>query len=291
MRTFVPTMLGKRKRESGVVVRKTISVKPPIPERSKDDASSNVFRRHFEAMFAPLPVLTAQSVNTDDRADDSDSEISDNESEWSGLSQDENHPVVVEVADYSHTSEPEDERVTRSNRKDFLSFKAPRGREAGQSTSKMRKDKPDEDDATEKLNVQHDLDLQRLLKESNLLSSTRASDSAGILRQKSTDLRLQSLGARSSLYTQDKMPMSHRKGIAASRAQREDKRRRDAKENGIILEKIVNGAGGRRRTAARRDRGVDAPGIGRFSGGTLKLSRSDLAGMQGPARRGGKRGR
>lgn len=242
-------------------------------------------------MFAPLPALTAQTVNTDGRADESDSEVSDNESEWSGLSQDENHPVVVEVADYSHHAEPEDEQATRSKRKDFLSSKAPRGREADRSTSTMRKDRPDEDDPTEKLNVKHDLDLQRLLKESNLLSSTRASDSAGILRQKSTDLRLQSLGARNSLYTQDKMPMLHRKGIAASKAQQEGKRRRDAKENGIILEKLVNGAGGRRPPAVRRDRGVDAPGIGRFSGGTLKLSRSDLAGMQGPARRGGKRGR
>lgn len=286
-------MLGKRKREPGIVVRKTASMQRDTPELTdNDDASNNVFRRHFEAMFAPLPASTVRGVDVDDGADKRDIHVSDDESEWSGLSEDEKQAiVVVEVADHSAQQEVEHEQVTRSTRRGFPGITGPQQRNADQATSTARKDGLDEDDQAERLNLKHDLDLQRLLKESNLLSAARASDSAGLVRQKSTDLRLQSLGARNSLYTQDKMPMSHRKGIAASKAQREDQRRREAKENGIILEKITNGPSGQRRPAARRDRGVDAPGIGKFSGGTLKLSRTDLAGLQGPAKRGGKRGR
>ena len=91
------------------------------------------------------------------------------------------------------------------------------------------------------------------------------------------------------------MPMSHRKGIIAKQTKREEKRRKEAKENGVILEKakiVKKGIDG------RRDRGVGAPGVGKFSGGTLKLSKKDIFDIEGPGRRqlgraghGGGRGR
>lgn len=85
--------------------------------------------------------------------------------------------------------------------------------------------------------------------------------------------------------------MSHRKGIIAKQGEREEKRRKEAKENGIILEKAKM----KKSFEGKRDRGVGAPGIGRFSKGTLKLSKKDIHDVEGPKRsasgRGGRGGR
>ena len=85
------------------------------------------------------------------------------------------------------------------------------------------------------------------------------------------------------------MPLSHRKGIKAKAAAIETRRRADAKENGIILERPSLGTKSR---AARRERGVGRPAVGKFAGGTLKLNRKDLQAIQGPKSTGKrKRGR
>lgn len=83
------------------------------------------------------------------------------------------------------------------------------------------------------------------------------------------------------------MPMAHRKGILAKSTAQEATRRREARENGVILEK----APGKSRSSAppRRERGVDVPTVGKFRGGTLRLSKKDVLDIQGPAR--GKTGR
>ena len=90
------------------------------------------------------------------------------------------------------------------------------------------------------------------------------------------------------------MPMAHRKGIIAKQSKREDTRRREARENGIILEKAKM----KKINDGKRDRGVGAPGVGKFTGGTLKLSKKDISDIEGPRRssagrggRGGGRGR
>jgi hypothetical protein len=90
------------------------------------------------------------------------------------------------------------------------------------------------------------------------------------------------------------MPMSHRKGIREKAGMREDVRRREAKENGIILEKKQSGRlGGAGQMSSssgkKRARGVDAPSLGKFRGGTLQLSKKDIAGLQGPSTRGRQR--
>ena len=129
----------------------------------------------------------------------------------------------------------------------------------------------------EATNLKNDLDLQRLLQESSLLKKQK--ESSKIDRHRTTDLRLQSLGLKSSLYSQEKMPMVHRQGIRAKAHSREELRRRDARENGIILEKVSKRGSSEK---PKRERGVDAPGVGKFRGGTLKLSRRDVADIQGP---------
>lgn len=92
------------------------------------------------------------------------------------------------------------------------------------------------------------------------------------------DLRLLSLGAKASLFEQQKMPMSHRKGINTKASKKEETRRREAKENGIILERPTFKAKG---NPKRRERGVGGPSIGKFAGSTLKLSNRDLINMKG----------
>jgi hypothetical protein len=156
----------------------------------------------------------------------------------------------------------------------------------------------EDDDASEAANLKKDLALQRLLAESHLLDSAKSPTLSGNNRHKATDLRLQALGSKISILKQEKMPMSHRKGIIAKKGEKEDKRRREARENGIILEKAQM----KKSSEGKRDRGVGAPGVGKFYGGTLTLSKKDISEIEGPRKnfvakggrgdgRGGGRGR
>ena len=102
---------------------------------------------------------------------------------------------------------------------------------------------------------------------------------SGRNRHKATDLRLRALGSKGSILEQKNMPLSHRKGIIAKATSREELRRREAKENGIVLERAV---AGKKAPEARRERSVGGPSVGRFKGGTLMLSKRDVANIQGP---------
>lgn len=127
-------------------------------------------------------------------------------------------------------------------------------------------------------NLKKDLALQRLLKESHLLDHESSFSPYGQNRHKAMDLRLQELGTKLSLYHQRNMPMAQRKGIAAKVVGREETRRKEAKENGIILEKVAQG---RKSNDAKRQRGIGAPSVGKFRGGMLTLSKKDVVEIQG----------
>jgi hypothetical protein len=144
--------------------------------------------------------------------------------------------------------------------------------------------------AGEAENLKNDFALQRLLKESHLLESASDLNPTGVNRHKALDLRLQSLGAKKSIFGQQKMPKSHWVGIQAKATNKEDTRRREARENGIILEKPTFKSKGN--ANKRRERGIGAPSIGKFAGGTLRLSSRDLVGMKSSrGSKGAKRGR
>ena len=68
----------------------------------------------------------------------------------------------------------------------------------------------------------------------------------------------------------------------------EAKRRAEAKENGIVLEKEERKRVGGK---AKRERGVGGAAVGRFKGGTLVLSKKDVASITGGGRGKGGRGR
>ncbi|PYH74075.1 uncharacterized protein BO88DRAFT_447916 [Aspergillus vadensis CBS 113365] len=283
-------MVGKRKRDAAVVSRTTKvdeEEKKTTPQTETTDASAtDVFRKFFEAQFQPLEVPGGQ-VTRGDESDEEDSEDEDFEegsesgSDWDGLSGEEDE-APVEVVE--HRDIKSQDLLDKKARKAFMTSKPPSySEEPKPAKKKAKKEKSDDDeeDAMDADNLKNDLALQRLLKESHLLESANELAPTGKNRIKALDLRMQELGAKASLYKQ-KMPTAHRRGIKEKAEMKEDRRRREAKENGIILEKPAPKSNPA--STKRRERGVGGASIGKFAGGALNLSKRDVAAIQGPRR-------
>jgi Domain of unknown function (DUF4602) len=138
-----------------------------------------------------------------------------------------------------------------------------------------------EERTAEATNLKHDLELQRLLKESHLLDRSCGAIPTHASRHRAMDLRMQSLGAKSSLFAPGKPPLSRHRGVTAKAKLKQVARRKEATENGIILEKESQTRDGKN---VRRERGIGAPVVGKFRGGTLELSRRDLSDIHGQGR-------
>jgi hypothetical protein len=88
------TMLGKRKREIVKVSKRQIET-----QRNQESAESDtdsidaqeIFRRHFEAQYAPLPEVPKKVKIVQPTTDDE----SEEETDWDGISDDENGGVQV----------------------------------------------------------------------------------------------------------------------------------------------------------------------------------------------------
>ncbi|KAI5303944.1 hypothetical protein KEM56_007035 [Ascosphaera pollenicola] len=297
------TLPGRRKRDATVVSRheqEQEEQQNEAPSTAADDYRE-MMRKAFEAQFAPLDPDLIKPIQTDSK--DLDVELSsENEGEeeeeedddWSGLSGDDSEKETVAVIDHSRTGKkPEDlDLPDKQTRKKFMTAKPPSLDDPKPSKSQNYKKSPEEEN-TDAQNLKHDLSLQRLLKESHLLESASDLDPTGVNRHKAFDLRVQSLGAKGSLFKQESMPMSHRKGIITKATRKEETRRKEARENGIILERPTK----QKSKMQRRERGVGGPAVGKFTGGTLRLSQRDVSSITGPKRsavgkkRGGKKGR
>lgn len=276
-------ILGKRKRQIIAPAAKQ-SQKPTDSSDDDNDATARaLFQKAFEAKFKPLEV---QPVGQHEEDDDEDSEDEgEPESDWDGFNQDEGEIEVIKHA------QPDMDAIfsglKNAKKKAYMSSKPPTSEDLPeQSVKKVKPDATDDDDGAESTNLKNDLALQRLLKESHLLEPVAFSSSApeGRSRIKALDMRIQDLGGKASTLKQDKMPLSHRRGIAGKAASREASRRKEAAENGIILEKAKHAAP---KMQKKRERGVDGPGIGKMRGGTLKLSSRDIRSIEG-SRPGGK---
>ena len=142
------------------------------------------------------------------------------------------------------------------------------------------------------MNLKNDLALQRLLRESHLLEGGRdgSLEATGVARLKALNFRIEALGGKRDVAPQ-KMAMNIKKGIEGKKFEREKKRRKEAKEAGIVLEKEVKVVKKRKRTGMA---GVDNPGVGRFKDGALVLSKRDVesitGGNGGGRGKGGKQG-
>ncbi|KAM3467480.1 Protein FAF1 [Beauveria bassiana D1-5] len=239
--------------------------------------------------------------------------------------EDEDEAPTVQVIDHSKPQVPKEPKMSKKELKAFMSSKvidhtAPRTTTTTDTPSSSSSAKPAKalpEDAPSL--IAQDLELRRLLSESHLLtpshnnaasrsvfsssvvggdsSSSSSSEpkvfASGRTRQKTTDLRLQALGAKTSVLKQEKMPMNMRKGIVAAARMREERRRREAKENGIILERSGSGSGSGKKkgSRARQERGVHGPGIGRMRGAELRISEGDVRRIEGSRDTFGRRGR
>ncbi|KAK8091975.1 hypothetical protein PG997_002336 [Apiospora hydei] len=310
-------------------------------------AAQEKLRKLFESKFEPItPTTDARDGEVEDeRSDESgddeedgesasdnedgDSEDDDDDDEWGGLSGDEDTTAAqetetpqIEVVDYTTTiTHPTSSDPTlRKSERAYLSSRVPSAlpTTAAAAPAKQSSKKAADEDATTLL--RDDMALQRLLTESHLFDSTFGANAKGSgtmehegrNRHKATDLRLASLGSKDSIYKQAKMPMSHRKGIIAAAEKREEKRRREARENGIVLERATAGvhegwtglkgkkskaksssSGGGAGGSRKREAAVDAPAVGKLRNGLLQLSKKDIReieGSGGGSSRGGKGG-
>lgn len=316
--------LGKRKR------RQDVSKTQNAPsDDSDDDATARaLFQRAFEKKFKPLeqdekparekkPAVEDNSEEDDDSEDDDEDDEDDSESgsdkdsdDFSGFSGSETNDApakpqieVIEDRTFRRADPAEEKRL----KKQFMSAKIPSTPKypiAHKPSSATAATTDAQDDDSN--NLQNDLALQRLLKESHLLdantfSATGTASSApeGAARLKALDMRIRDLGGKKSHLDQDRMPIAFRKGMVAKASEREDKRRTEAKENGIILERFGAKTAGRAGAATRgggRERkkaiGTGGPDVGTFRGATLRLSKNDIKGIEGSgSKRGGKGGR
>ncbi|KAJ4331170.1 pre-rRNA processing and 40S ribosomal subunit assembly [Didymella glomerata] len=283
--------LGKRKRVTREELERP-SRSPSPSEESDNEDMQELFRRAFEKKFKPLAVEPINPKVEEAPATDKDESAEEaEESDWSGLSDDAT--PKVEVIEYKDTRLDSDEEASKALKRAFMSSKPPTSSTPTAQKPVLKKKDKDADDSTDTANLKNDLALQKLLRDSHILSasssgaSTPTLTTAGAARHKSTDLHLRSLGAKSSVFTQKKMPMAQRKHMAEKARLTEQKRRHEAREGGIILEKEVKEKSKDRER--KRERGVGGPSIGRFSGGTLTLSKKDVRSITGgPGSQGGK---
>ncbi|RMZ89515.1 hypothetical protein DV736_g3256, partial [Chaetothyriales sp. CBS 134916] len=274
--------LGKRKRQRKVTRRQEETL-----TQHSDNDNQEAFKRYFESRFQPLDIVTVAIPSLVEDEEPVLNVESASDQEWEGLSDNETADgVMVEVIEHFSESELPAVGPRSADFKSFMSPKIPR--EVKADKTKVAAGDDAEDEESETLNLKHDLDLQRLLKESHLLDRANASRNPGVQRHKATDLRLQSVGSQDSIFQQTKMPIAHRKGIRAKVTSRESRRRKEAQESGIVLETASRSS---KSLNAKRDRGVDVPAVGRFRAGTLKLSKQDVASIQGPPRGQQKRAR
>ncbi|OJD25317.1 hypothetical protein ACJ73_03311 [Blastomyces percursus] len=278
-------MLGKRKRDVVVVTRQVrdeedsnLQTLSPSAEEKQD-----ILRKLFEARFGPVEALV-KPINTapEEPSQSSSAEEDDDDDEWEGLSDEGEEQRAAEVVEHTTAWNSTKDILDKQARKAFMTSKPPSSSQAARnSTTKTKTSEAAgdavEDQAMDAENLKNDLALQRLLKESHLLDSADDLNPTGAKRHRAIDLRVQSAGAKSSIFSQAKMPMSHRKGIIGKASKKEETRRREAKENGIILEKPSFSTVGKKQSgsgggsAMRREKGIGAPSIGKFTGGMLRL--------------------
>jgi hypothetical protein len=285
--TTMAPALGKRKRISRAELEKPS--RSPSPSSDSGESGGEdlqaIFRRAFEAKFKPLPV-EPKKPKIEEVAVQEDEHVNEEEdTDWAGLSDEGDG---VEIIEFKDTRLDEDD-TAKAEMRAFMSSKPPTSASTPHKSLTV-KTKPDDAELAEGTNLKNDLALQKLLRESHLLSASASSSgtstptlsATGISRHKSTDLHLQSLGAKGSVFTQKKMPMSQRKHMIQKARLTDEKRRAEAKEAGVILERPTMGKPkAKRDDYKKRDGTVGMPSVGKFRGGTLNLSKKDVRAITG----------
>ncbi|KAI4177745.1 MAG: hypothetical protein LQ343_000209 [Gyalolechia ehrenbergii] len=261
-------VLGKRKRRE--VVAYLEPCEHPKEDSCDDDRLQNLLRQHFETRFEPLENSSRRNTEEVTLVKEPDADVHD--TDWSGFSEEEEEKNAFVVNYENHKKLRAN--VSREDSKQFMSTKPPWQSGERPSTAKRIKPKPPdpEEVATDAANLKKDLALQRLLEESHLLDPALSLAPSGQKRHKALDMRQQALGSKSSTFSQKNMPLAQRKGILARAAERDEFRRRKAKENGIVLEKATKV----KVQDPKRQKEIGAPRVGKFTRGMLTLSKKDV---------------
>ncbi|RPB02842.1 hypothetical protein L873DRAFT_1672144 [Choiromyces venosus 120613-1] len=260
------------------------------PNDGSDANKMDILRRHFESQFAPLKGIEKKLGSKKSKALPEKTEEALSDQRWQGIPDAEddgligNVPVVIEF-DATKDVPLSISKAPRSVLKSFMSSKPPLPTTSTAAPpTKSKKSSNDEGDPrSEAEMLKNDLALQRLLRESHLLDSTSGKlEATGKNRLKALESRIQALGGK-DITAQKNVPMAVRKGIAAAREERELKRRKNAKEAGIVLERDTT----KKISKKWQDRGGFGPSIGKFKGGALMLSTRDVMDIEGRSGPGG----
>ncbi|KAI5813104.1 hypothetical protein BZA77DRAFT_322392 [Pyronema omphalodes] len=286
----------------------TTAAPAPAATTSSNDASNDattpsidpmeIFRRHFESRFeaievAPVvPVTTSSSSSTSkkrkstaiDEGSDVEDSYHDDDEEEEDEDSDEEEQVLEVVHNDSRDLVPSIKEAKKGLRAFMKSAIKPETTET--STTKKSKKGGKQEDAeedNEQENLHNDLALQRLLAESHLLDKDSGSlEATGAQRLKAQQLRIEALGGKK---IEQKMGMRMKQGIEAKKTDKEKKRRREAKEAGVVLEKERKVKKVRTRTG-----GVGDASVGKWKGGALVLSKKDIGDIVGRKTGGSKKG-
>ncbi|KAL6908754.1 hypothetical protein GGI43DRAFT_154877 [Trichoderma evansii] len=245
---------------------------------------------------------------SDEDEDDDDDEVDEDEEE-----DEKDDAPIIEVVDHSAPQSSKANTMSKRELKAFMSSRPP-----DQTSSSSNKPAPTQSSSKSSASLPEDapsllaqdLELRRLISESHLLQTNRPLSlsaalsttssgpaepkafASGRVRQKALDLRIQALGSKMSIHKQEKMPMHMRKGITAAAVEREAKRRREAKESGVILERETGKKKKRDRRGGGDSGGGFGPAVGRLKGAELRISERDVKKIEGTrdtfGRRGGK---
>ncbi|RVD90253.1 uncharacterized protein DFL_001228 [Arthrobotrys flagrans] len=284
--------MPKRKRSSPPDASATTGTS----KSSNQDAINAIFRANFESKFgsidiSPVVPQTSNASSEDDDQDDSENDLEDEDSDLNledgdlddDMNENDNNPKVEVITyDFSRRGPPP---TTKPSRRSFMSSKPPTSSASStskpQPTSKLSKS----EEAAEVLHLKNDIALRNLLSESHLLDST-LSHSNPKNRHKAIESRVIALGGK-PLKQKGNIPMAIQKGMKAKQKSIAEKVKREAKVNGVVMDKESKRAKERRKNKERQERrkgegrgtGVGHAKVGKFRGGELRLSRRDVAAM------------
>lgn len=219
-----------------------------------------VQRRAFEAQFGSLESMgfedktkraeeseTSDESSNDDGREESDEREDNSEDE----SQDEEEK---EEDDEDEVSEEESQpRVIKfqgpSDDYTPISKKEQRLLRSGKPLRQEKSSEPVEESSEEDENLKNDIELQRFLKESHLLSAlgngtANVNDDSviGKARARTLEMRLRGLSETNGRSTTlEKMPVNVRKGMIKKHRKRIEKHETEAKEGGIVLHNVKKG--------------------------------------------------
>jgi hypothetical protein len=144
---------------------------------------------------------------------------------------------------------------------------------------------PADDDDNEAQNLKNDIDLQRLLRESNLLAEHATKGDPARLHHLTLNARISHLGGKEE--RRGNVPLKIQKGIKQAKVQRQEKKEREAQEAGILMPVK------RKRQAQKpRERGLKtAAGVGKFRNGMLKINEREIRRVNNTGSGGPRRGK